>query len=972
MLTNPADYINHYVEILKEEYDLNDLKIDYHGFVGFLMNLFGWTNFDIKQYYDYLFKEGFLATAEDNKNLYLHGSKNLYQINFATASKAYGNIIFDFSKLPARSSNVLKREVILPSSIQIMVDKYSYISTCGYRFFEEVKNGSLIYYCLVTDENDRQRIVTSASAMITVPFYGFEQYEIKTYQHNVPNYSYGTYNQYIITVVEGDQVYDLAASVKKSGISVYEPFEIKYIKAFENSLSKAIFLNQFSNTSLILESGNGYHGEWIPNSIIDFSVKLTKGSVCNSLARQKSVLKTPTARLINYDSSLEVLSEATFSFSTSTNVIIFDFYYANSGVDILNGLDLKNDIIKWVETRENLINKNDFYNIFRSFNKDFNIIFKKNNLVDNNFYLCKVIRDQYQNIMYTTNYTYPCIKYDDDALITNKTISVQYDVTSSLIVGRYYYKIVAVDKFFISKPSESISQVITTTDRSVILKWSPVENAEYYKVYGRSSSYSQYWIVSKTALDSNGLVYFVDLGQDGTLDSCYNNYSVIDQINFPVFDLDLEEEIELSNTSYTWVQDSNYVYHISNKTFWISPEKITYNDIELTEITTPRLDQLIVNSWVIIDRTLYIKLDSEFNQSSSSVLLTNNKSLSFFSPFIYKYNSFFDWFEGYYLNDNLIQYPIISLIDSNYSPSIFYYNLVYDYNLDQTNIYIKSHQNISEIGFQIKIAGIDLAYTELTYDLVNDYFKYTISGFISSETTIELVGSNEGEQRFTASTPLFQQVYLIRDQLVLSYYFDENDNKYITNIPVLSYDQETLDLTQYENRDYLFSQIFDFIVNSNISQNRMQSDSIQTRFLNTIYCDSYIHNLLLNQTYSSNLILPLNINIKIRYNTSDVDFSTHQSDIELLVADYLQTNATGINIKYYNSQLIDLIHSYNSSIISVTIDVYDSYGIPVNNGIETKTEDELLPTVTDKLQIVKYTSIYWWWNINNIVIELVV
>jgi hypothetical protein len=64
MLTNPADYIKYYVDILQKEYNLNDLKIDYHGFAGFIMNLFGWTNFDIKQYYDYLYKEGFLENME--------------------------------------------------------------------------------------------------------------------------------------------------------------------------------------------------------------------------------------------------------------------------------------------------------------------------------------------------------------------------------------------------------------------------------------------------------------------------------------------------------------------------------------------------------------------------------------------------------------------------------------------------------------------------------------------------------------------------------------------------------------------------------------------------------------------------------------------------------------------------------------------------------------------------------------------
>ena len=136
MLTTPTDYINHYVDILKKEYELNDLKIDYHGFIGFIMNLFGWTNFDLKQYYDYLFKEGFLATADETKNLYLHASKNNYQIAFANAASAYGNLIFDFSKLPVRPSNIFKREAVFPDTLQIKIGDYTFTSKTKYRFIE--------------------------------------------------------------------------------------------------------------------------------------------------------------------------------------------------------------------------------------------------------------------------------------------------------------------------------------------------------------------------------------------------------------------------------------------------------------------------------------------------------------------------------------------------------------------------------------------------------------------------------------------------------------------------------------------------------------------------------------------------------------------------------------------------------------------------------------------------------------------
>ena len=153
-------------------------------------------------------------------------------------------------------------------------------------------------------------------------------------------------------------------------------------------------------------------------------------------------------------------------------------------------------------------------------------------------------------------------------------------------------------------------------------------------------------------------------------------------------------------------------------------------------------------------------------------------------------------------------------------------------------------------------------------------------------------------------------------------------------------------------------------------RNRMQSDSIQTRFLNSIFCDKYISKNLLKQQYDHNIILPLNINVKIKFNNTNTDFTTERSSLELLIATYLQEKVTGINIKFYTSQISELIHNYNIDVISVTTEVFDSFGTNLNVGIETIEENDFLFKVEDKLNIVKYTSIYWWWDISNIMLEL--
>lgn len=953
MFTNPQDYINYYVDILKKEYKLNDLKVDYHGFVGFLMNLFGWTNFDIKQYYDYLYKEGFLATAEETKNLYLHASKYKYPIDFATPSQAQGNLILDFSKLPVRSANVKKREVIVPEDYVFNIGNFKFSSRTRYRFIEEIKNDGIYYYCVVTPFNSRQRLYSSSSTTVTAPMFNFFQTELSEHTYTIPDYNYGVYNQYSITISEKQQISDVEVLIKKSGTTDFVPYNIKYVKAFETPLSKAVFLNRVSDKVCIIEMGNGYHGEWVPNSVAKVNVWTTYGSSGNTLNKQDG--KSIGSLVLNqYDINNNIINNGLLTINSS--LFKPSIFSCVNGKDLLLKEDLKNDILNWVETRSNLINKTDFFNLFSRYHKDFNILFKKNQMTDNNFYLLKTLRDQYQEVITTSNYIYSCIRYDDKELIKNKSSDIQYYTDSTLKVGRYYYKIVAIDKFYQSIPSESIIQNVSTIERGIVIKWSPVPNAEYYKVYGRTILYNECWTINTNQLASDGYVYFLDKGQTGTSEICTNLYKIVDQISFPTFDVNLTETINLTDQFYIWkthiLENS---YYIDNKPIWTNNiTKITYDDIALTYVNTT--SELITNSWTVNNRILYLRLDDLFVSENSDIIVEYSRDLNFFSPFIYRYNSFFNWFEGYFIFNNMIQYPINTIVKQLYVPPIYYFNLVYNYNLNQTDIYIRSYQSLDFLDFKIKVVNFDADYVSIPSS------KHTIDGFIGSPTHIQVECYQDNVLVFTSITPLFQQVYFIRDQVVLLNYYDENDNKYICNIPIVNYDET--------DKDFLYTQIYDYIIGSELGQNRMQSDSIQTRFMNTIFCDKSTSKTLLVQQYDHNLILPLNINIKLRYNTSEIDFSSHKNDIELLVAKYLQENATGINIKFYPSQITDLIHDYNASIISVIIDIYDSYGTSLNNGIETIQENEFLFKIKDKLDIVKYNSIYWWWNVDNINIEL--
>lgn len=967
MLTSPSEYINYYKDILKNEFNFNDLKIDYHGFVGFMINMFAMTNFDIKTYYDYLFKEGFLETCEENNNIYLHAAKYGYNPSFAAASTAIGNLVFDFSKLPRRPSNVYKREVILPSPLEIQINgSYTFTSTHQYRFIEEVSNNISMYYCIISSPNDRIRIINSTTPTITAPFIDFKQYQTLTHEYSTSNYEYGTYHTYQVNISDNKYLSNLTANVKKYGTTDLVSYDIKTIKAFETSLSKVLFMNKISDKAIDLEAGNGYHGEWIPNARVYLNLYLTDGSSGNIITFDSARLVNNSLNYITYDINSNIISQNTIR----SGLIVVDFHSSSGGSDPLFGNDLKQDVFKWIESRNNLINQNDFYNLFSRNIKDFSITFKKNQINDNNFYIFKAIRDQYQNLLFSTNYTYRNIDYENKDLIQNIKSSQIYDETSTLEAGRYYYKIVAIDKFTESLPSASIIEDVVE-NRSVTISWDPVEGAEQYKVFGRTPQFLSYWIVDNTPALS-GKIEFVDNGNNSNIiqDNILNTYKIIKQVAFPVFKQDFKTILNLT-AECSWILTPDGIYYINNRSFYYEPSSITY-DITTVLKKVSALDQLITNSWTIVNNILYLKLDNLFNTGTSKIEAIFTKTLEFVSPFIYRYNSFLNWYEAYLLYDNQVLYPVNTYIADGFTPPILYVNIVYNYIDNITNLYVKSYQDLALYTIKIKVDNIDNNYITLTYDSVNDYFQHTIQDFISTPTKIdiELYNTNTLSLKIKSILQNVQQVYPIRDQISLSNYYDENNIKYITNIPVLSYTDLNNSLIEYDNREYILSQLYEYTVSSNLSQNRMQSDSVQTRFLNTIFCDSYTSQRLLKQKYNTNILLPLNISINIKYNNSNIDFTKHQIDIETLVAQYLQDYATGINIIFYPSKIIDLIHSYSPDIISVIINVYDSYGTLLNDGIETLTEEMYLQIIPDKLRIVQHTSIYWWWNLNNITISL--
>jgi len=123
--------------------------------------------------------------------------------------------------------------------------------------------------------------------------------------------------------------------------------------------------------------------------------------------------------------------------------------------------------------------------------------------------------------------------------------------------------------------------------------------------------------------------------------------------------------------------------------------------------------------------------------------------------------------------------------------------------------------------------------------------------------------------------------------------------------------------------------------------------------------------------------LPLQMTVTIRVNRSyveanSIDLGTEKEDLLVALADYLQKNKSGVNVKFYNSQIVDFVHSGRDWVKSVTVNVTDSSSSAneLNNGLEFNDDDTILENLSNKLDLVRYVTPYLYWDVNNLVIKL--
>ena len=696
-LKTPQQYIDKYSNELKKDLELYGLQINHFGFIGFILNMMGHGRFDSSFYYEHLFKEAFVASSDIDENLNLHASIFNYYPNFSIPAKAFGFLEFDFRALPDLPKNAIKREVyfgIDTQQTQFIVGNYPFTLESKYTFYQDHQEIKTI----IQSKNGLIQHIPSTSTNIRVPLKEAYQYDSFQVFVRIPNYAFHSFYEYIFEL-EKPYLSNIKIEVKQLDSPDYVEFEYKNVKFLENESSQVAFLKKLSALKFQLEFGNGIRGLWVPNADARITIYQTNGNAGNLSRKQTvytqekqlsfEVTNNTNIRLVTYFDNGEIQS----SFVPSTYVkIIFD--HAEGGKDTSTGDFLREEIIEHIQSRINLINKIDFTNLYKKYglSKEFRFIFKKLMILDNTFYLYHALRDEYMNIIRSTNVTIKKLLYS-----YKKDFEINFEMLhtteGTLEPGSYSYKIHAIDRYGQIKTS-FVNIILRDPHNTINFNWESQSNNLYYRIVGRSF----------TPQGEDPIAYYHNLFNQ-EWETRLSRFTDTGDFDFPELNF---TNLELINDSMSQLKQGHYKYYIS----------------ALTEHGYSKLSDIIETN-IISDNQTIIKLTwNQISEISEYRITRINPDNSIVYWNVHDVNEFTDLNRQY-------QYPMI------YDNSTVYNIQAETYQDENGTLepgeYVYRIASSDRFGRgEVSYVGVNLHYPhnaiKLTWDIVPDAQVYYIYG----------------------------------------------------------------------------------------------------------------------------------------------------------------------------------------------------------------------------------------------------
>lgn len=376
-LTSPNEFVEHYYNQVKEYYNARGLQISKQGFIGFFLHVLGFNQYDTKYYYDTLFREAFLATADNDDNLKLHASIYGYSSTVIAPSSLVGNLVFFKDELPVSDTSIYS---IVITDLKVVVGDVPFLMDSYYSIHGNV--------CEIRNSVGEITHVPYDNNEGIIPLIDFNQYETEIIEFTLPFYVYGTHYQKIIEQsITDSTVYEYKVEVKLKDTDEWLDFTVSPIKYYATADDSIVFTRKLINDQLLFEFGSGINGQYIPDSNVRITLKYTKGKTGNV---QTNEVNPVEGNVFIFNSHNEQIYSGDVS-----SLIRVQIDYSTGGINELKQDDLRQAIIEYVQTRNNLISKTDFYNILKKHLNDFILLFKKLNIMDNTIYAFVPFKDRY-------------------------------------------------------------------------------------------------------------------------------------------------------------------------------------------------------------------------------------------------------------------------------------------------------------------------------------------------------------------------------------------------------------------------------------------------------------------------------------------------------------------------------------------------------------------------------------------------
>jgi hypothetical protein len=426
-LTTPAEFIDFYYKQLKNDLNSSDLQISKVGALGYLLHILGNLQFDTKNYYNNLFNEAFPITSIENANLIQHSSLFGFNFDLAKESILQGTITFDMFMFSSIGRDIAKREIKF-SNIEVLVDDMPFKIGAEYTIRAlptyNPQTGSIInknWSLEIINIQGNRSIQPLEENNAVFPLINAIQYSTINYELTVPLYKYGSFYPVQIEIPSDQDISNINIRVQEVLNDFTEDFQVKHVKNFSTSNDPHIFYRiieqQDGKKILLLELGNGTQGKYIPKSYIIVDIRTTYGEKGNIGAMILSSVQSDCV-MIDYPKTTASSTDIVYTQIPNSNITL-NISNGYGGTNILANEFLRDALIKFVQTRENLISSEDYFQILSNYFKYYVILFRKISLQENIINVYIPLMDKYFNPVYTLTYSIPKSEFIGNQVISN-------------------------------------------------------------------------------------------------------------------------------------------------------------------------------------------------------------------------------------------------------------------------------------------------------------------------------------------------------------------------------------------------------------------------------------------------------------------------------------------------------------------------------------------------------------------------